>query len=113
MTLRASPTVLLSRFRSSRCSLSKCLTVGLTEVRRLIHLQRLFGVLPLLLFVDVHGLRAALIVAAVARIYGEWRVNPRLALKAQIENAVNEHYQPVNGYPALGFGAFGSVECKL
>jgi vitamin B12 transporter len=49
----------------------------------------------------------------VARIYGEWRVSPKLALKARIENALNEHYQPVNGYPALGFGAYGGVEWKL
>jgi vitamin B12 transporter len=49
----------------------------------------------------------------VARIYGEWRVCKALALKARIENALNEHYQPVNGYPALGFGAYGSVEWKL
>jgi vitamin B12 transporter len=49
----------------------------------------------------------------VARIYGEWRVSKNLALKVRIENALNEHYQPVNGYPALGFGAFGSVEWKL
>jgi vitamin B12 transporter len=49
----------------------------------------------------------------VARIYGEWRVSKTLALKARIENALDEHYQPVNGYPALGFGAFGSVEWKL
>jgi vitamin B12 transporter len=49
----------------------------------------------------------------VARIYGEWRVSPSLAFKARIENALNEHYQPVNGYPAPGFGAFGGVEWKL
>jgi len=49
----------------------------------------------------------------VARAFGEWRASPRLAFKARIENALNEHYQPVNGYPALGFGAFGSVEWKL
>ena len=49
----------------------------------------------------------------VARIYGQWRVSPALALKARIENALNEHYQPVNGYPALGFGAYGSLEWKL
>jgi vitamin B12 transporter len=50
---------------------------------------------------------------AVARIYGEWRASPRLALKARVENALNERYQPVNGYPALGFGAFGEVDWKL
>ena len=50
---------------------------------------------------------------AVARVYGKWQASPRLAFKARVENALNEHYQPVNGYPALGFGAFGSVEWKL
>ncbi len=49
---------------------------------------------------------------AVARVYGEWRVSPALAFKARIENALNERYQPVNGYPALGFGAFGGVEWR-
>jgi vitamin B12 transporter len=49
----------------------------------------------------------------VARIYGAWQATPRLALKARVENALNEKYQPVNGYPALGFGAFGEVEWKL
>jgi vitamin B12 transporter len=49
----------------------------------------------------------------VARVYGAWQATPRLALKARIENALNEKYQPVNGYPALGFGAFGEVEWKL
>ena len=48
----------------------------------------------------------------VARVYGEWRVSPALAFKARIENALNERYQPVNGYPALGFGAFGGVEWR-
>ena len=50
---------------------------------------------------------------AVARIYGEWRVNPRLAFKGRVENLLNKKYQPVNGYPALGFGAYGAVEWKL
>jgi len=49
----------------------------------------------------------------VARIYGAWQATPRLALKARVENALNEKYEPVNGYPALGFGAFGEVEWKL
>jgi vitamin B12 transporter len=49
----------------------------------------------------------------VARIYAEWRACPRLSLKARVENALNEKYQPVNGYPALGFGAFGEVDWKL
>jgi vitamin B12 transporter len=49
----------------------------------------------------------------VARIYGAWQATPRLALKARVENALNEKYEPVNGYPALGIGAFGEVEWKL
>ena len=50
---------------------------------------------------------------AVARIYAEWRASARLSLKARVENALNKKYQPVNGYPALGFGAFGEVDWKL
>jgi vitamin B12 transporter len=50
---------------------------------------------------------------AVARIYAEWRVSPRLAVKARVENLLDKNYQPVNGYPALGLGAFGAVEWKL
>jgi vitamin B12 transporter len=49
----------------------------------------------------------------VARIYAQWNVNSRLALKARVENALNEKYQPVNGYPALGLGVFGEVDWKL
>jgi len=48
----------------------------------------------------------------VARIYAAWQVTPRLAVKARIENLLNERYEEVNGYPALGFGAFGGVEWK-
>ena len=40
-------------------------------------------------------------------------MNPRLALKARVENLLNKKYQPVNGYPAPGIGAFGEVEWKL
>jgi vitamin B12 transporter len=49
----------------------------------------------------------------VARLYGAWQVNARLALKARVENLLNERYEEVNGYPALGFGAFGSAEWKF
>lgn len=48
----------------------------------------------------------------VARLYAAWQVTPRLALKARLENLLNEKYEEVNGYPALGFGAFGGVEWK-
>jgi vitamin B12 transporter len=50
---------------------------------------------------------------AVARLYAEWRASRRLVFKARIENLFDTKYQPVNGYPALGFGAFGDVEWKL
>jgi vitamin B12 transporter len=50
---------------------------------------------------------------AVARVYTAWKATSRLTLKGRLENALNEHYQPVNGYPALGFGAFGEVDWRL
>ncbi len=50
---------------------------------------------------------------AVARVYAEWRASPRLTVKARVENLFNRRYQPVNGYPALGLGAYGQVEWKL
>jgi vitamin B12 transporter len=50
---------------------------------------------------------------AVARLYAAWAVNRRLTLKARVENALNQKYAPVNGYPALGFGAFGGAEWKF
>ena len=46
----------------------------------------------------------------VTRVYGAWQVTARLALKARVENLLNERYEEVNGYPALGFGAFAGVE---
>lgn len=50
---------------------------------------------------------------AVARAYAEYRVNPRLSLKARVENLLGEKYEEVNGYPATGFGAFGAVEWRF
>lgn len=49
----------------------------------------------------------------VARVYAAWQVTPALALKARLENALNEKYEEVNGYPARGFGAFGGAELKF
>lgn len=48
----------------------------------------------------------------VARVFAEYRVNDRLAIKARVENLLDEAYEEVNGYPALGTGAFGGVEWK-
>jgi vitamin B12 transporter len=50
---------------------------------------------------------------SVARLYGEYRLSARLALKLRLENLFGEAYEEVNGYPALGFGAFGGVEWKF
>ena len=49
----------------------------------------------------------------VTRIYGAWQVTKRLAIKARLENFLDENYEPVNGYPAPGFGAFGGVEWRF
>jgi vitamin B12 transporter len=49
----------------------------------------------------------------VVRVYAAWQVTPRLALKARLENLLDKKYEEVNGYPALGFGAFAGVEWKL
>ena len=50
---------------------------------------------------------------AVARIYAEWRASGRLSVKARVENLLDKRYQPVNGYPALGAGAYGELDWKL
>ena len=49
----------------------------------------------------------------VTRLYAAYQVIPRLAIKVRLENFLNEKYEEVNGYPALGFGAFGGVEWKF
>jgi outer membrane receptor protein involved in Fe transport len=50
---------------------------------------------------------------SVTRVYAAWQVTPRLTVKARLENLLDESYEEVNGYPALGFGAFGGVEWKF
>ena len=50
---------------------------------------------------------------SVTRIYGAWQATPRLTLKVRIENLLDEAYEEVNGYPALGLGAFGGIEWKF
>jgi vitamin B12 transporter len=49
----------------------------------------------------------------VVRVYGAWRASERLAFKGRVENLLNENYEEVNGYPALGVGAFAGVEWKF
>ncbi|MGH7958626.1 MAG: TonB-dependent receptor plug domain-containing protein, partial [Opitutaceae bacterium] len=48
----------------------------------------------------------------VVRLYGAWQVNARMAVKARVENLLDERHEEVNGYPALGLGAFAGVEWK-
>jgi len=49
----------------------------------------------------------------VVRVYAAWKVNDRLTIKARVENALDEHYEEVNGYPALGLGAYAGVTWKF
>ncbi|QYM79485.1 TonB-dependent receptor [Horticoccus luteus] len=49
----------------------------------------------------------------VARIFVTWQVSAALAVKARVENLLNEKYEAVNGYPARGAGAFGGVEWRF
>ena len=49
---------------------------------------------------------------SVVRVYVAWQATPRLAVKARIENLLDEDYEEVNGYPALGVGTFAGVEWK-
>ncbi len=65
---------------------------------------------------DVNALTFATIDAedyTVARLYAAWQVNSRLTFKVRFENLLNEKYEAVNGYPALGFGAFAGAEWKF
>ena len=50
---------------------------------------------------------------AVMRVHAAWQATPTLAVKARVENALDEKYEEVNGYPSLGFGAFGGVEWRF
>lgn len=49
----------------------------------------------------------------VVRLHAAWQATPRLAVKVRLENLLDEQHEEVNGYPALGFGAFGGVEWKF
>jgi vitamin B12 transporter len=49
----------------------------------------------------------------VVRAHAAWKASDRLTLRARAENLLGEKYQPVNGYPALGFGLFGEATWKL
>ncbi len=49
----------------------------------------------------------------VARAYVGWAATANLTLKARLENALDRTYEPVNGFPALGLGAFVGAEWRF
>lgn len=49
----------------------------------------------------------------VVRVYGAWQATPNLAVKARVENLLNEHYEEVHGFPQPGAAIFGGVEWKF
>lgn len=49
----------------------------------------------------------------VARLYGSYQILESLTAKARIENLLDEDYEEVNGYPALGIGLYGGVEWRF
>lgn len=49
----------------------------------------------------------------VVRVYAAWQATAKLALKVRIENALDEKYEAVNGYPSPGFGVFAGAEWKF
>lgn len=50
---------------------------------------------------------------AVVRVYGAWQATSRLAVKARVENLLDEKYEQVHGYPQTGVGAYAGVEWKF
>lgn len=47
---------------------------------------------------------------AVARVYAAWKLAAALTLKARLENALDERYEQVHGYPQTGAAGFVGVE---
>jgi vitamin B12 transporter len=45
----------------------------------------------------------------VARLYGNYELSSSLSLFGRVENLFDEEYEEVDGYPALGIGAFGGL----
>ena len=49
----------------------------------------------------------------VARVYAAYAVNDRLTFKVRVENAFDEDYEEVNGYPQPGVGAYAGAEWRF
>ena len=48
-----------------------------------------------------------------ARVFTSYAVRPNLLLKLRVENALDESYEEIFGYPALPRGIFGGVEWRF
>lgn len=49
----------------------------------------------------------------VARLFAAWQVSEQLTLKVRAENALDERYEEVHGYPQPGAGFFAGAEWKF
>jgi vitamin B12 transporter len=49
----------------------------------------------------------------VTRLYGAYKVTQWVTFKVRVENLLDEKYEEVNGYPALGRGVFAGAEWKF
>ncbi len=49
----------------------------------------------------------------VARLHAAWRASSATTVRVRCENLLNERYEDVNGYPALGRGVFASIERRF
>lgn len=62
---------------------------------------------------DVHARTFATVPGedfSVVRLHGVWRWAPRWQLRGRIENALDERYEEVHGFPQLPWGAFLGLE---
>jgi vitamin B12 transporter len=49
----------------------------------------------------------------VARLLVSWKPSPDWEIFGRIENALDEKYEPVEGFPAPGFGCYGGVRFRF
>src|SRR5690606_19396738 len=65
---------------------------------------------------DVHAATFATIDAEdylLLRAYASWRATDRLALRLRVENALDEHYEAVHGYPTPGLAVYGGIDWQF
>lgn len=49
----------------------------------------------------------------VVRAYAAWAVTEHVTVKVHVENLLDEHYEEVNGYPALGARVFAGIVVRF